>query len=779
MRPNFSLIAFGLTSAGAVGAALLNLPPLYWLQAGLAALGLGMILFVLKRPGSVGLIFLCLIYGGGFLFSLNRQAYWAEVRYNQAFDKREVFVTGVLIDRPVPTVQGSRFTIKVQAGRSGGPSGKITIFSREPSLPSWYGRRLTVTGKFRAIKPEIKSFPEFFERRGIAGSIFIIQAPTLTKGPGLPAPYQWAEHLRESLIRVGERCLRPENAALLHGMIFGDKLDDENDQEKLVENLRRTGTIHLLSVSGLHIGFAVAFLTLLLRILKVPKRWRIIPLTLGAGFYILMTGMEPPVIRAGLMVLIMLIGELLDAGDDNLNRLSLAALLLVIFNPNNLFEIGFQLSCTATLGVVWLYPLLKEYFPVRTPVLKPIGNGLLVSLGAQLMVLPVIVYYFQQISWSGPLVNLLLIIPAELIVVGGLAGEVLGLFWPFAGRLTLMVIDWALNLTKWIVGFFGSQSWSAFWTPRWPWPWMIGYFLGLILLLDWLRPNLLTGQRKIDRGTALITILVILNLAVWTGFFYQSTGDFLAVDFLDVGQGDAILVRAPDGSSALIDGGDEGRGRQRILPFLRENGIERLNLVFATHGHRDHLGGLDEVLQQVPLDILYLPPGIKGRAFSDFKVTLQKLKISGKRACNRMKFRLGKTIKGEVFTFPSLGSENNRSLVILLGYGKNKLLLTGDLGFEGEEILTEKYPYLLKAIVLKVGHHGSVYSTGRPFLSQVKPGLAVISVGAGNRYGHPGKQTLNRLRSFGVSVCRTDRQGRISLRVYPDKLLVAVAKGGF
>jgi competence protein ComEC len=782
MKLQFSLAFLILAVGGILAAAFGVLTPLHWLLGGLGALCLGVVFMVLNRRRIDWLIVLCFFSIGGFLFSLVRQNYLGQLQLNRNFDQQKVALEGTIIQRPAPAQSGCRFTLLVTPDRRHHPTGKITVYYPQMVNPDWYGRRLQLTGKFKALPVNRFFLPEFFERRRIAGTLSVTESPNLLRKNGLPGPYLWANRVRESLRGVGDRFLKPGNAGLLHGMVFGDKLGGGDEEEQLVNDFRRTGTIHLLSVSGLHIGFAVYFLTLLLGWSKVPKKWRILPLTLGVWLYIMMTGMEPPVIRAGLMVLIFMIGELLEINDDNLNRLSLAALLLLLFDPYNLFEVGFQLSFTATLGVVWLYPLLKDYFKVKLKLafLKPVWDGLLVSLGAQFMVLPILINYFQQISWISPIVNLFLIIPSELVVVGGLVGEGIGTIFPWLGQVVLTLVDWAITSVRWIVHFCGGQSWAASWLPRLPWPWVLAYYLGLFVLLDLLRPNLITQKRKINYGSVVISALVILNLVVWTGFFYRIQRDFVEVDFLDVGQGDAIFIRTPDGINALVDGGDQGRGKQRILPFLRENGVGRLDVVFGTHGHRDHLGGLAEVLREVPVNTLYLRPNSSNYTIRDFLRKLNRVKITRKSAYNGMKFKLGGAVDGEVLSVPDFDKqdENNRSLVLVIFYGKNKLILTGDLGFEGEERLQRRYAPILRASVLKVGHHGSNTATGRPFLTQVRPKLTVISVGAQNSYGHPGNQTLNRLRSTGVPVYRTDRQGRISLRIYRDKLVVSTEKGG-
>lgn len=777
MSLKFGVLGFLATAGGILTAAACGMNSLIWLLAGLLCIMLAIILYLRNYRVPWWIIMACFFLGGGFVFGLSRETYRAELEINRKVSGEIIILEGVQIERAVPTRYGYRFLLEVKPSKSGAPVGRISVTSREPLSSSGYGRYLKVTGKFKAVVKSNALWPETLERRRISGTCYSNESPQFTQSnrSGLPFYYLWADRLRGNLIRRGNQVLKPANARMLHGMVYNDRLN-EADDAGIVTDMRRTGTIHLLSVSGLHVGFIVMGLNLILGWLRCPKKWLIVPLGIGVWFYILMTGMDPPVLRAGLMMLLFSAGELLGTSDSNLNRLSLAALILTFINPYNLFDLGFQLSFLATLGVVWIYPLLKEYFPVpgsvaKYPFVKPIWEGVLVSCGAQSLVIPLIITYFQMISWSGTLVNLILLIPAEIIVIGGFSGEVLGALIPFAGQIVLTGVDWTIHLTRFILDFFGNQSWSATTVPSWPWPWFFAYYLGLAVALDWLRPNRLTGKRMIRAGTVVIAVLVVINGVVWAVFLDKSVNNYLQVSCLDVGQGDAIFVKTPDGFTALVDGGDEGEGRKKVLPFLRQMGVSHLDLLIGTHGHKDHLSGLVEVLPEIPARKAILPPQ-DTPDMRNLLTRLSKVKIERVGPDQSRKIKLGRSVTLEILeTFVS-ESENDQSLVTVIHYGKNKLLLSGDLGFQGEEILTRKYPDLLRASFLKVGHHGSNYSTDLAFLAQVRPKLAVISVGAGNKFGHPGAKTLNRLRSMGVKVYRTDRNGRVDVRISKERWVV-------
>jgi competence protein ComEC len=338
-----------------------------------------------------------------------------------------------------------------------------------------------------------------------------------------------------------------------------------------------------------------------------------------------------------------------------------------------------------------------------------------------------------------------------------------------------------LTLTGQIVRLIGSPSWAVGWSPEWSWMWVAGYYLALFLAVDWLHPNRLTGKfhLKLSPASALIGLLILANLVCWSVLGYRIHPRYLQLAMLDVGQGDALLVKTPDGHSVLVDAGDVGKGNGRVLPALREAGIDRLDQVYISHGHRDHLGGLGELIGRVGIGALYYPAGNETPELREILAKAARARVRCHSVSRDQTMKLGDYVSEAVYPVDAgeMGAENDRSLVLMIDYGKNKILLTGDLGPEGEAMLVQKFPQRLRSTVLKVAHHGSDLGTGMPFLAQIKPAVALISVGASNRYGHPGPGVLNRLRSLGIPVYRTDRQGRIDLRIYQEYLTVAVAGG--
>lgn len=776
----YSILALIMTVIGYMAAPILKWPAFLWLLWGLGCIGIAVLGLIFHYSVPSWSIFIGILCLSAFYYCSWHETYVRDRFWNSHFDAMQVTVEGTAVTRVEYRPDGCRLTLQTAQASRSAPVGRLMVYYKGSLPEDYYGRRLRLTGKFKKLPEDTEVLPGFYETRWLTGRMTVTARPTLLHQPGLPGWYLWSEDCHRRLSEFGRENLKPDQFRLLNGMIFGEDLPDDFSGQKLKREFRRTGTIHLLTVSGLHVGFIILGLNFLFGLCRIPKCWRPLPLGLGIWFYIAMTGMEPPVLRSGIMLTIYISGRIIGAKDDPLNRLCLAGWILLLINPYNLFDPGFQLSFSATLGIVWIYPTLKRIFPTKISWLNPAWQVILLSVSAQLSFIPITVYYFQQISWGSPAVNLLIGLPAELAVVGGFIGELVGIILPELGKIILFTVAWNLELIQVVVSYFSTFSWMSAWCPVWPWPWVVGYYLGLLLLVDGLQPNLLSGRPQINPGTAWLVGLILLNGIVWAGLTYSINRNCLEVTLIDVGQGDAILLRGPHGGTVLIDAGDEGRGRGRVLPVLRRNGIDHLDLVLGTHGHRDHLGGMDEVLSEVSAPAVYLPScaDFKTVALRQFQIELHRLGIPLRKLKNGTRFRLDRTVWAEAFYSPEATSENDRSLILLIHYGKNKLLLTGDLSMKGEKMIIRKYGTRLRAGGMKVGHHGSNLASTTPFLTQVQPDFAVIMVGADNRFGHPGAKTLHRMKSLGIKVFRTDIHGLIHLQMFPDKTVLIPTKGG-
>lgn len=555
-----------------------------------------------------------------------------------------------------------------------------------------------------------------------------------------------------------ELCIRLEKIAgrelggILSGMVLGgsSRLDEEA-RELFTAN----GIAHLLSVSGTHLLLLTGLLVSVLR--PVPPPWRQLLVAVVLALYAGLCGLRPPVLRALLMCVVLLFG---GNGAKRGRLLCLVAVLLLLWKPLWLLDVGFQLSFAAAAGLVWLLPACKRLVGTRLP--EPVSTGLAVTLAAQLAVVPVEASSFHQLSLVSLASNLLLVPLLELATQLALVGLLLpfgAFFVQLAAAILKQVLlqaDWlaALPHSTVVVGDLPALCWLL-------------YYAALALLADfgWLK-LFSNKERYLAMGCCLA---VIFSTVCWQ---YKRTLPLTAY-FLDVGQGDCSVVVTPEQRVVVIDTGglrNLDTGYRAVAPFLRSLGYSSIDVLLLSHYDFDHVGGAPSLLRQLQVKKLLLPrEEVKeeGRALQ--QQILQQAAKSGVQAVEIAQagrvLQLDADTQLEVLaTAAAPTSGNEASTLAAVRSTRGSLLFTGDMGVERERELTELGSYT----VLKAGHHGSRNSTGSEFLAQVCPQLTVLSCGRGNRYGHPHAETLERVRAARSAVARTDEQGCIKV-VFDEK----------
>lgn len=546
----------------------------------------------------------------------------------------------------------------------------------------------------------------------------------------------------------------PLNGLLL-AVLFGDT---RFVPEAVRINFERAGILHLFAVSGLNVTLAVAFVFMLCRLFRLPASFRLIASLASVFFYLWIVGPTASVNRAVIMVVVALLSWYLARRPDLLTSVSLAALILLLADPHQLFEISFQLSFGAVLGIVLLAPVISEVFK---PEIRALVLPAAVTLGAQLSVEPVLAYNFNQLSVVGILANMILVPPVALMTgIGFLATAVALISQSAAGLLFKMLIP-LVAMLNYGAAFFGNLPGASMGIGR---PSPIGILLYLIVLAA-AAFGLNRVKQKADFGIFIIVILIIFAFGIWTQIPPTSSPGGLRVDFLDVGQGDSTLITSPEGKVILVDGGPD---YSVLRGSLATRGIRKIDLLIISHAHADHVGGLLGVVQRYPIGMV-IDPGFPhpSPVYKELLLAIKAKKINYKLARAGDVYRLGKAdlhifLPADYFIKGSNSDVNNSSIVGLLTYGKFKLLLPGDMEREAIAMLLKERAGIA-ATVIKVPHHGSRTGTTAALLRAVRPKEAVISVGADNRYGHPHRQTLSLLRAAGVRYWRTDINGAVHL----------------
>ena len=553
-------------------------------------------------------------------------------------------------------------------------------------------------------------------------------------------------------------------------------------------DFRAAGVAHLLVVSGLHVGF-VAAATLfgwrqLLRTVRsrLPGAWlpgwRPTPVAAMLSLppvllYGCLVGWRVPTLRAALMVGCYLLALGIERRSDARYALVLAAVLIVLVDPWAFADVGFRLSFAAVAAILLATAAVLKPYPTLPGIGQRVRRHLLTyvtaSAAAYLGTLPILMQAFHTVPTFGIVTNLLLLPLAGILVPAGVLALGLLVLWPAAGPavfgLLAYPISWLVSLTELIADLPGAQLHVAA-----PSPLMIAAYYGVLV-------SLVFAERWPKRlAYAVACALVLLLSTGWQAL--EARSERLRVTFLDVGTGDAILVQAPGNRNLLIDGGGtyDGRfdvGARVVAPVLWDRYIRRFDLVALTHPHPNHARGLVSVLRLFPTDhLLTNGTPMEDDYLRDILAGAARWNTQHHTASRgRREWRWG-DLRLTVLSPPSTAeqarkpwnpkSENDRSLVMLLQYGEVRILFTGDIQHATEHWLAVHRDDL-RADVMQVPHHGSKTSTLPDFVRRVGPRDGIISLGAGNPYGHPHPRVLNTLAEQRVRVWRTDIHGAVTV----------------
>ena len=698
------------------------------------------------------------------------------------YAREEITVTGSLSEAPLSrrAADGTyrlRLTLaveQVQKARSAPQpaSGKLYVYcpmAEEPAA-DWLlvGDRVKASGKVR--------LPHGYQNPGQLDTALLLRSQGITATLSAQkrslsvesvdtAPFsRWLVKVRQHYLQAMQRVMPREDAAAIFAMLFGGYQDL---QPELLAAFTATGLIHLLSVSGSHISLIAAVMAWLGLMLHLPKALRV-ALVLGTiAIYSLLAGCVPPVIRSAVMGALAFLALALDREREARRILLLTGLVMLTISPLLLFHISFQLSFLATAGLLYLAPVLGKWLEGFH--LGPwLSTGLAITLAAQLSTLPVLAWYFNQLSISSLLANLTIVPLVELIIVLGLFAGLLAFLLPFLGGLAYaadsLLLGLVYELSRWMASLPGSQIWL----PSMGWGAVVIYYAMLsVPVMDEVWRNKILEWIGARRQQMVLLLLAALVFAVSSSF---SKADELTLSVVDVGQGDAVVLHLPHGRALLFDTGGtrDGEfdiGARVLVPYLRHYGIQEVAAIFLTHAHADHAGGAGAVLKSMPVGAVYTAD--EGR-----DAYAQAMRIG---SADPLLQKLHPVQEGAVFeidgvrievvyapVMPAQGQEtgNEASNVYRIVYGQASFLITGDLIKDNEQVIL-KGGKSVHSTVLKVGHHGSDSSSSREFLQAVAPSFAVISVGANNSFGHPRQEVLDRLQESGIEVFRTDRDGEI------------------
>ncbi|MBN1348815.1 DNA internalization-related competence protein ComEC/Rec2 [candidate division KSB1 bacterium] len=688
--------------------------------------------------------------------------------------------SGIVCEAPVQSGEKHSIIIQLKSIRLDEKayklSGRIIVYLQKITTKISYGDSIRFRGRLQFPRGERNpggfDYRKYLHAAGIHAIVYVRENENLEVVNGGHVNWVFARvvyPVKSYISDIIDTFGNPKAADFLKGFILGERqhLDDS-----IIDALSKTGVSHILAVSGLHVGFILLIFWAIFNLLRLPRVLISIFVIIALILYAGVTDLKPPVVRATIMACIFIISPLVQKKSDHLNTLAFAALSILIFNPAELFEPGFQLSFMAVFSILYFYPIFIDRInSVRCfariyalPILKGIINLLLLSVSVQIGTLPLTMYYFGIFPTYAiflniiiiPLVGIILALAAATFIFHNIHGALAERYQVVAS----FMVNRLLEFIEWIESMPGAW----FRVPQ-PEVWLL--ITGYIVIFTLVRLNF----RQVIRFGIIIS-LAVLNFILWRSVL--ETTSPLEVIYFDVGQGDAALVSFPSGKRLLIDTGPTNEqfdtGERIIGSYLTRQGIDRIEYLAISHEHADHLGGAIYLLRHFQIgEVFDYGFGAEPELCRLYQHIIDSLKIP------RNVIHAGNCLrispKCDILIFHPSGeylnrennakdSENNNSLVMRILYGQTSFLFTGDIEAEAESYL-KSFGQLLKSEVLKVPHHGSASSSTIEFLRCVSPEYAIVSAGEFNRFDHPSPSTLERYRRWNIQVIQTSRNGAV------------------
>jgi len=669
--------------------------------------------------------------------------------------------------------------------------GEKTSFTLKTETPSLYQKRIRVVCLYQCrfdrgdliklqgvLKPPPQpgnpgefDYPGYLAHQGIYYNLTVKTAGQAVLITPVTGPLKWIGLFRSQAEKLTQQALSQQESAVLLGMLLGGRAGMEEEQ---YSDFQKTGIVHLFSVGGLHVSFLlvlVAWLTSLSRLGTRGKFWAGVLILLVYGT---MVAWPAPVIRAVIMGILGLLAYYSGRDNSLLNALAISGLVILLISPDNLFSLSFQLTILASWGLIYLFPLVRKKLPYK-------GWGwdmILVPVCAELAVLPLVAYYFNLFTPISIFTNILITYLAGGAVILGFMAFLMASFLPFLATLLLypagLFIEMILLIVQWTKMLPGAYLWVA--TPA------VGmivlYFVGIFAGIQALQ----NPSRRRYSIAAIAMMMIFMSSLLLPASCYDRGK--LEMVFIDVGQGDSILLKTPQGKFVLVDGGGSefyDVGAKKLLPYLHYRGIRHLDMIINTHPDIDHIKGLERVAAQIEVDCLGLPFSIatckEYQPLRDIAVQ-RKIPIFTLGAGQHLNLEEGveiNVLNPERALYDGK-DYNQESIVLQVSYGEFSALLTGDVPSEKMSQLLEKVE--LPVNIVKVPHHGSKGSLLPVFYQKLHPRWAVISVAENNPFGHPNLEVLETLAKAKVEVLRTDQDGAVMVRSNGKELMISRTKNG-
>lgn len=685
-----------------------------------------------------------------------------ESKYKK-YDNKNISIEGTIISDIEEKEYNYTFTIRTKDGYF-----LVNLKKNKEEISLEYGDKLQISGEYqepnKARNYKGFDYKNYLKINKIYGIIRVdLYTNIIIKHQKNLSNFKLLIHkIREKLKENIQELLTKETYALGIGILIGD---NSRINEKIVEDFKNSNLSHMLAVSGAHINYVVLTVSILFTKKRAGIKAQRVVTIMMMLFFMELTQMTSSVVRAGISCIIYMLASLLYRKADVINAMAISTLLILLNNPFKLFDIGFQLSYAGTLGIILFCKLIN--IPIKNKLLKYLKGSIIISISANIFIIPIMMYQFNTISLTfilsnllaGPLLGISIILEIIVLLISFMSIDIAAIPAKVLNILLILII----NIANWFSNIEISKIYVI--TP--PIISIVAYYLICAAII----------LKKKNRKIIVIIMLTVLIINLFP------TPKKLRINFIDVGQGDSILIRTETNKVILIDSGGSTAsssfdvGNKVLLPYLLDRRIKKIDFIIVSHFDADHCQAFETVIDNINVR--------KVVVCKQSMITQEYLNIINK--CKKKNIKIivverGDKLKidkrtefeilhpGERFLDDGKGGLNANAIVCKMNYKLNNgkifsILFTGDIEVEAEKELEQVYGKKLKADILKVAHHGSKTSSREKFIKLVSPKIALIGVGENNKFGHPADITLERLEKENVKVYRTDQMGEASITI--------------
>lgn len=685
-----------------------------------------------------------------------------ESKYKK-YDNKNISIEGTIISDIEEKEYNYTFTIRTKDDYF-----LVNLKKNKEEISLEYGDKLQISGEYqepnKARNYKGFDYKNYLKINKIYGIIRVdLYTNIIIKHQKNLSNFKLLIHkIREKLKQNIQELLTKETYALGIGILIGD---NSRINEKIVEDFKNSNLSHMLAVSGAHINYVVLTVSILFTKKRAGIKAQRVVTIMMMLFFMELTQMTSSVVRAGISCIIYMLASLLYRKADVINAMAISTLLILLNNPFKLFDIGFQLSYAGTLGIILFCKLIN--IPIKNKLLKYLKDSIIISISANIFIIPIMMYRFNTISLTfilsnllaGPLLGISIILEIIVLLISFMSINIAAIPAKVLNILLILII----NIANWFSNIEISKIYVI--TPK---------------IISIVAYYLICAAIILKQKNRKIIVIIMLTVLIINLF---PTPKKLRINFIDVGQGDSTLIRTETNKVILIDSGGSTAsssfdvGNKVLLPYLLDRRIKKIDFIIVSHFDADHCQAFETVIDNINVR--------KVVVCKQSMITQEYLNIINK--CKKKNIKIivverGDKLKidkrtefeilhpGERFLDDGKGGLNANAIVCKMNYKLDNgkvfsILFTGDIEVEAEKELEQVYGKKLKADILKIAHHGSKTSSREEFIKLVAPKIALIGVGENNKFGHPADITLERLEKEKVKVYRTDQMGEVSITI--------------